>query len=92
MKYDGKVVVVTGAGSGMGRAMVSEFVAQGGRVAALGQTLDKIRQTAELAGGPGEVMAIRADVAVEANVSPRLMRYRTLGTYRPALQQFRCAG
>ncbi|GLV26989.1 SDR family NAD(P)-dependent oxidoreductase [Sphingobium sp. Cam5-1] len=68
MKYDGKVVVVTGAGSGMGRAMVSEFVAQGGRVAALGRTLDKIRQTVELGGGPERVMAIRADVAVEADV------------------------
>ena len=65
MKYDGKVVVVTGAGSGMGRAMVSEFVAQGGRVAALGRTLDKIRQTVELGGGPERVMAIRADVAVD---------------------------
>ncbi len=68
MKYDGKVVVVTGAGSGMGRAMVCEFVAQGGRVAAVGRTLDRIRQTVELAGGPEKVMGIRADVVVEADV------------------------
>ena len=32
---DGKVVVVTGAGSGMGKSMVEEFVAAGARVVAL---------------------------------------------------------
>lgn len=68
MRYDGKVVVVTGAGSGMGRAMVAEFVNQGAQVAALGRTLDKISQTVELAGGSGKVMGIRADVAVEVDV------------------------
>lgn len=68
MKYEGKVVVVTGAGSGMGRAMVHEFVAQGARVAALGRTLEKINETVEMIDDRERVMAVRADVAVEADV------------------------
>lgn len=68
MKYDGNVVVVTGAGSGMGRAMVAEFVAQGARVAALGRTLGKVAESVDMVGDSDKAIAIRADVAVEADV------------------------
>jgi NAD(P)-dependent dehydrogenase (short-subunit alcohol dehydrogenase family) len=68
MKYDGKVVVVTGAGSGMGRAMVAEFVAQGARVAALGRTRGKVAESVSLVGDSDRAIAIRADVAIEADV------------------------
>jgi 3-oxoacyl-[acyl-carrier protein] reductase len=46
MRYDGKVIVVTGAGSGMGRAMAHEFVSLGGRVAVLGRSAANIAETA----------------------------------------------
>lgn len=67
MGYDQKVVVVTGAGSGMGRAMVSEFLARGARVAALGRTLAKLEET--VAGADRQrAMAIEVDVADEVAV------------------------
>jgi len=68
MRYDSKIVVVTGAGSGMGRAMVAEFARQGARVAALGRTLGKVAESIELVGAGDKAIAIRADVAVEADV------------------------
>jgi NAD(P)-dependent dehydrogenase (short-subunit alcohol dehydrogenase family) len=68
MKYDGKVIIVTGAGSGMGRAMVKEFVARGGRVAALGRRLENTRESTELANAGQHAIAIRTDVANEADV------------------------
>ena len=68
MSYEGKVVVVTGAGSGMGRAMVHEFARRGARVAALGRTLAKVEKVAGEVGTPDRVFAIEADVASEADV------------------------
>ena len=68
MSYEGKVVVVTGAGSGMGRAMVHEFARRGARVAALGRTLAKVEKVAGEVGDPDRVLAIEADVASEADV------------------------
>lgn len=68
MSYEGKVVVVTGAGSGMGRAMVLEFVDRGARVAAIGRTLEKIEETIGRVTTPEKVLAVRADVSNEVDV------------------------
>jgi 3-oxoacyl-[acyl-carrier protein] reductase len=77
--YSGKVVIVTGAGSGMGRAMVAEFAQRGAKVAALGRTLAKLEQSVALASEPGEACAIRADVSsaddVETAVAETLRRW-----------------
>ena len=44
MKVAGKVIVITGAGSGMGREIALELVRRGARVAALSiRTLRRIR-------------------------------------------------
>jgi NAD(P)-dependent dehydrogenase (short-subunit alcohol dehydrogenase family) len=58
-----EVVVVTGAGSGMGRAMVGEFVAEGARVAAV--DVDKAKADATVAGlnDPTRALAVHGDVA-----------------------------
>ncbi len=69
MMYDGKVVVVTGAGSGMGRAMVKEFVARGAHVAALGRHLENTTQTINLANAGDRAVAYKADVTNESEVS-----------------------
>lgn len=68
MDYEDKVVVVTGAGSGMGRAMVGEFVNRGARVAALGRTKAKVTETVSLLGNVVKAHAFCADVSVETDV------------------------
>lgn len=49
MKVNGKTIVVTGAGSGMGRELVLELLRRGGRVAALDINEDAVLETARLA-------------------------------------------
>jgi short-subunit dehydrogenase len=50
MNVMNKVVVVTGAGSGIGRALVLKLLAKGARVAAVDLNEATLRETAELAG------------------------------------------
>ncbi len=52
---DGRVAVVTGAGSGIGRAMVTYFVEQGMRVAAADIDGSALEETAARSGGEVEV-------------------------------------
>ena len=51
MKIPGKVFVVTGGGSGIGRALVLALLDKGARVAAVDIHADSLRETLELAGG-----------------------------------------
>src|SRR6266496_5267966 len=48
MKVMNKVIVVTGAGSGMGRALVLALVNKGARVAAVDLNEKTLKETAEL--------------------------------------------
>ena len=49
------IAIVTGAGTGIGRAIVQAMVAQGHHVALVGRTLATLEESAALArGGPGE--------------------------------------
>ncbi len=60
MKVQGKVVVVTGAGSGMGRQLVLELVSRGAKVAAVDMREETLEETKALA--KGEVAAFVADI------------------------------
>lgn len=51
MKVSGKVVVVTGAGSGMGRHLVLELVARGAKVVAVDMREETLEETKTLARG-----------------------------------------
>ncbi len=62
---DGRVVVVTGAGGGLGRAFAHGFGAAGARVVAADIDLDAARATAEAMDG--EATAVVVDVADEAS-------------------------
>jgi NAD(P)-dependent dehydrogenase (short-subunit alcohol dehydrogenase family) len=55
--YDGRLAVVTGGGTGMGRELVVQLAAAGADVAACDVNLDTLAETAELAakGGPDTV-------------------------------------
>src|SRR4051794_14462651 len=60
----GKVVVVTGASAGVGRAVVREFARRGWRVALLARGLDGLNAArAEVEGFGGEALVLPTDVA-----------------------------
>lgn len=61
-----KVVVITGAGLGLGRALARKLAGDGESVVLLGRTLAKVRAVADALGG--EAMAVACDVADPASV------------------------
>jgi len=70
-KLDGKVAVVTGGASGMGRSTVFRFLDEGASVIVADLNEETGKQTVELAGeqGAGErVRFVRTDVAEEADI------------------------
>src|ERR1051326_7614668 len=67
MRLDGKVALITGAGSGMGRVATLTFAREGARVVAVDIDERAARQTQELARTDGlDVSFTVADVAREA--------------------------
>ena len=69
MKFKNKVVVVTGAGSGIGRACASEFAKEGAQVVIADIHLNAAEETVKMiqAAG-GAAFAIEADVSIPASV------------------------
>lgn len=65
---DGKIVAVTGAGSGMGKAMVEEFAAAGARVAAFDINEAKVKEVVAGLGEPDQAIAVAMDVSSEESV------------------------
>lgn len=69
-RLEGKRAIVTGAGSGIGRASALLFAREGARVVAVDRNADAANETAELARKEGlEVLAIAADGGDEAEVT-----------------------
>lgn len=69
MAFTDRLVLVTGATSGIGRAAALKFAAEGARVALVGRTrsgLDEVRAAMGAAGA--RALALQADVTVEEDV------------------------
>lgn len=60
-RFEGKVALITGAGSGMGRAITRRLVDEGGAVLAIDVNAETVAETAALAGG--KTTARQADVS-----------------------------
>jgi NAD(P)-dependent dehydrogenase (short-subunit alcohol dehydrogenase family) len=64
MQLDGKVALITGAGSGIGKATALLFGREGAHVAALSRTESEVQQTAdEIRQAGGQAIALKADVS-----------------------------
>lgn len=64
-RLEGKVIIVTGAGSGMGRAMANLFSTEGARIVAAEwhqNTLDEV--VAEVSAAGGAIVGVQGDVSV----------------------------
>jgi NAD(P)-dependent dehydrogenase (short-subunit alcohol dehydrogenase family) len=72
---EGKVAVITGAASGIGRACVTRFAAEGATVVSVDIAADAVRQVATELGG----VAVRADVSQPADWAAVVDAVRTLG-------------
>lgn len=69
MDLTGKVVLVTGAGSGIGKATAMMMAASGAKVAVLSRTQSEIlKAKEEIEGSGGQAMALTADVSLDADM------------------------
>ena len=69
---EGKVIAITGAGQGLGRAASLALSQAGAKVALLGRTLSKLESVCEAANG--EVMALETDVGNPDSVNAAFER------------------
>jgi NAD(P)-dependent dehydrogenase (short-subunit alcohol dehydrogenase family) len=68
MKLDGKVALITGAGSGIGRETSLLLAAEGAKVVAVDVNLAAVERTvAEVEDAGGSALAVRADVSADAD-------------------------
>src|SRR5216684_4006501 len=68
MDSSGKVAIVTGAGSGIGRSVALAFLKDGYRVALAGRRKDKLDETAKDSGAGARALVVPTDVTDQKSV------------------------
>ena len=72
MLLEGKKAIITGAGSGVGRASALRFAEEGARVVCADIDLERAKETVrQIEAAGGTAVAVRCDVSQEDDVSPR---------------------
>ena len=71
MKLTNKIAIITGAASGIGKAIAERFLSEGANVAIADLNLDAANATAQElnAKGPGKTMGVKMDVTNESAVN-----------------------
>jgi NAD(P)-dependent dehydrogenase (short-subunit alcohol dehydrogenase family) len=70
--FGGRWIVVSGASSGIGRAIAVELVQNGARVALLGRRMDKLEETARLCGDPSRTEVLCIDLTNVEAIGPAI--------------------
>jgi NAD(P)-dependent dehydrogenase (short-subunit alcohol dehydrogenase family) len=87
----GKRAIVTGASSGIGRAIAVAFAAEGARVGACGRNPERTRETcADIERTGGEVLEVSLDVTVPAQIQAAVDK--TVGAFGGLDVVVNCAG
>jgi NAD(P)-dependent dehydrogenase (short-subunit alcohol dehydrogenase family) len=69
MQLAGKVALITGAGSGIGKAAALLLAKEGAKIAALGRAEDELKQTVtQIQDADGEAMSVIADISQPAQM------------------------
>jgi 3-oxoacyl-[acyl-carrier protein] reductase len=78
MRLAGKVAIVTGAGSGIGRAIAERLAVEGAAVVAAGRRVPRLEETvAAITSAGGRALAVPCDVADVAQVDAMIDAVRT---------------
>lgn len=74
-RFTGKTLIITGAGTGMGRASALRLAAEGAQLALLGRRAEPLTQLAdEIAATGGMALAIACDIADDAAMTAAVAR------------------
>ena len=77
LAIEGKIALVTGAGRGIGRAIILQLARAGASVVAAARTAEQIEAVAkEIAGDGGRAVAIRTDLAQDSDICSLFDRIR----------------